>query len=219
MTQANSSGLMSCLFLEVNTLFFDISVVSFPSFRCWLFEGFRWRCFGNANFEFTGFILVQPGTPSKWTEHIPVCLITLKLSMQQAAIHHCIRHSRSEISTAQHLFAMPWGNRFKSNICQVQILSNIFVSGCYSCSQKQNSDDSPLLQLSSTHFFPTLASLWWVLQNSPQCGRKYETGLFRSRSLPAWVACLRSQVYSKFFGCMYMLWFEFIFGLISVKPV
>ena len=125
MTQVNSSGLMSCLFLEGNTLFFDVSVVSFPSFRCRLFEGCRWRCFGNANIEFTGFILVQLGTPSKWTEHIPVCLITFKLSMRQAAIHHCIRRSRSDISAAQYLFAMPWGNRFKSNICQVQIFSSI----------------------------------------------------------------------------------------------
>ena len=85
MTQANSSGLTCCLFLEVNTLFFDVSVVSFPSFRCRLFKGFRWRWIGNANIEFTGFILVQPGTPSKWTEHIPVCLITFKLSIRQAA--------------------------------------------------------------------------------------------------------------------------------------
>ena len=42
----------------------------------------------------------------------------------------------------------------------------------------QNSDDSPFQQLSSTHFFPALASLWWVLRHLPQCGREYETGLF-----------------------------------------
>ena len=33
---------------------------------------------------------------------------------------------------------------------------------------------------SSTHFFPALASLWWVLRHSPQCGREYETGLLQS---------------------------------------
>ena len=31
---------------------------------------------------------------------------------------------------------------------------------------------------SSTHFFPALASLWWVLRNSPQCSREYKTVLF-----------------------------------------
>ena len=45
----------------------------------------------------------------------------------------------------------------------------------------QNSNDSPLQQLSSIHFFPALASLWWVLRHSPQYDREYETGLFSRR--------------------------------------
>ena len=93
-------------FLEINTfLFFDVCVVFlFPwlpcvAFTCRPFGGFRWRCCDKANIAGTGFNLIRPGPPSKWTEHIPVCLITFKLSRRQAAIHHRIRRSRSDIPT------------------------------------------------------------------------------------------------------------------------
>ena len=88
-TLPTSFGLTACsFFLEVNTfLFFDICVV-FPWLPCAafthrLFGGLRWRCCGNASIEGTGFNLVRPGPPSKWTEHIPVCLITFKLSRRR----------------------------------------------------------------------------------------------------------------------------------------
>ena len=66
----------------------------------WLFgPGFYRRCCGNANIEGAGFNLVRPRPPSKWTEHIVVCLVTFKLSRWQAAIHR-INCSRSGIPAA-----------------------------------------------------------------------------------------------------------------------
>ena len=110
-----SFGLTSrYFFLAVNTfVFFDVCGISFRCFRRRLFGAFRWRCRGNANIEGTGFNLVRPGPPSKWTEHIPVCLITFKLSRRQAAIHRKGR-SRPDIPTNQCLFALRWGNGKKS---------------------------------------------------------------------------------------------------------
>ena len=62
-----------------------------------------------------------------------------------------------------------------SNICQFRIFFNIFRFLCAKlCSSKHNSNASPALELSTTHFFPALASL---LRTSPKCGREFETGL------------------------------------------
>ena len=119
--------LLLFFFLEVNTfLFFDLWVV-FPWLPCAaftrrIFGGFSWRCCGSANIEGTGFNLVRTG-PSKWTEHIPVCLRTFKLFRWQAAIHRICR-SRSDTPTVQYLFALRWGNG--KNPCQFQIFFKHF---------------------------------------------------------------------------------------------
>ena len=93
-----------------------------------LFGGIRWRHCGSANIEETGSNLVRPGSPSKWTEHVPLCLITFKLFRRQAAIHHRIRRSRSDIPTAQYLFEVSWRNGKKNlTFASSRYFSNVFL--------------------------------------------------------------------------------------------
>ena len=96
------------------------------------------------------------------TPYISVCLVKFKLSIGigQAAIHHRIRRSRSDIPATQFLFALSWGNGKKSKICQFQIFFNIFLFlGAICTIKSKKSDDSPLLQLFSTRSCPPRISL------------------------------------------------------------
>ena len=60
----------------------------------------------------------------------------------------------------------------KYNICHFRIFSNIFLFLGAICAVKSTTlYASPVLELSSTYFFPAFKLL------PPQCGREYETGL------------------------------------------
>ena len=76
--------------------------------------------------EGTGFNLVGSRPPSKWTEHILVCLVRFQLCRRQAAIPR-IRHSRSLIGSII-LICVVLREWKKSNIFQFRsIFFNFFL--------------------------------------------------------------------------------------------